>query len=175
MKMEPYSVAAPFARWPVLCHLDGVRSKNRFARKGKILSPPRNDREDYLPDTAMSCGRLPRRRPPFGVIITVSPHVLIDEPSAVIADGLQMNTIFSCKSDTELARALGVRGDDRAVVARAAAVHIQIAARTGGRSGFRRHGGADFKARSASSLTDTPGFKCSITRLKISRCTLISS
>ena len=49
-------------------------------------------------DTARSCGRLPSRLPPVLVITTVSPQVLIVEPSAEIAEGLQINTIFSCSA-----------------------------------------------------------------------------
>ena len=44
--------------------------------------------------------------------------------------------------DGELARAFSVRGYDRAVVAGAATMHIQIAARARRRAGFRRDGRA---------------------------------
>ncbi len=45
----------------------------------------------------------------FGVMTMVSPQVLSDWPSAEMADGLQMNTMFSCSVTGELARAFGVR------------------------------------------------------------------
>ena len=48
-----------------------------------------------------------------GVITTDRPQVDIDSPAAEIAEGLQMNTIFSCKVTASWRRAFGVRRNDR--------------------------------------------------------------
>ena len=105
----------------------------------------------------------------------VSPQVLRDWPSAEYRRWFADEHHIFLQCDGELARAFGVGGDDRAVVAGAAAVHIQIAARAGGRTAFWRGGFAGFNCQLGELFHGTPGFKCSMTRLKISRCTLISS
>src|SRR5262245_19063385 len=49
--------------------------------------------------------------------------------------------------DGELARASGMGRDDRTVVAGAATMHVQIAARTGCRTTFRRRGSAGLESQ----------------------------
>jgi len=91
------SIDAPRLHHPTMMTkiLLTVRNTKIAKRAVKCISSPNVHQP---PDTARSWGRLPSRLPPLAVITTVSPQVQSESPSAEIAEGLQINTMFSCSA-----------------------------------------------------------------------------